>query len=167
MNIGLEFGCGNKPRKPEYLGVDIRSLPNVTYVCNAWEIHQHVKFNTIDNIFSRHFFEHLTFYQADLTLKSWYKILKSGGKIEMIVPNMEFHIRQWLNPNRKTVGKDERHAIAGFWGWQREDDPHNFWDVHKSGYDYNLLKDFVTDRNYINCVRIKSREADLHVKFEK
>ena len=73
----LEFGCGETPRKPDFLGVDVRSFPNIKYVCNAWEIDQHVEENTVDEIFSRHFFEHLTFQQADLTLASWYKILKA------------------------------------------------------------------------------------------
>ena len=40
---------------------DIRNVPGVDFVCPAWEIERHVELNTVDEIFSRHFFEHPTF----------------------------------------------------------------------------------------------------------
>ena len=63
--MNLEFGCGDTPRKPKYFGVDVRDLPNVKYICNAWEIDQHVEENSIENIYSRHFMEHLTYNFID------------------------------------------------------------------------------------------------------
>jgi predicted SAM-dependent methyltransferase len=171
MIIGLEFGCGEDPRKPEFDGVDVRALPTVKYVCDAWDIHQHVDAQTVDEIYSRHFFEHLTFHQGDITLQSWLSVLKPGGMVEMIVPNMLHHIEQWLHIDRQTTevkrsgaspSTYESEAIKGFWGGQRGD-----WDFHKSGYDLELLKNTVTRMGYVDYTSIKSAPKNLHVVFRK
>ena len=175
MMFGLEFGCGDTPRKKNFAGVDVRSGPSVQYLCNAWEIINHVKPNTVDVIFSRHFFEHLTFEQGRRTLDAWYSILKPGGEMEMILPDMDHHIRQWLDPNRNTTvvtrksggnSTNEQEAIKGFWGGQRGD-LLDTWDVHKSGYDFKLLKDTLEQHGFKNVQRVKSAPKNLHIKCKK
>jgi len=157
----IEFGGGEHPRKPNYKQVDIRKLPKIDFVCNAWEIDTLVPKNSVSDVYSRHFFEHLTFHQGSLTLKSWFKILKTGGRVEMILPNMMFHIKQWLDKS------NQEHANAGFWGWQR-DNSDWVWDIHKSGYDKDTLKTCVEKHNFKNY---KSLDTDsskhLHVEFFK
>jgi len=167
--IGLEFGCGETPRRPDFAGVDVRPLPTVKYVCNAWEIDQHVDEQSVDEIFSRHFFEHLTFEHGAMTLQSWFRVLKPGGLVTMIVPDMSFHVAQWLNPDRKvTINangmSDEEWAISGFWGKQREG-TYDVWDIHKSGYDYALLSDFVSQFGFVNVQRVEDMPKNLHVVF--
>lgn len=157
----IEFGGGETPRKPKYKQVDIRQLPGIDFVGNAWEIDQQVNAGIVEEIYSRHFFEHLTFYQGRLTLISWYKILKSGGRVEMIIPNMMFHIRQWLDKS------NQDHANAGFWGWQR-DNENWVWDTHKSGYDKDTLKIFVDQHGFKNYKSLDiESSAHLHVEFFK
>ncbi len=90
--IGFEFGSGEKPQRFEFFGVHCRPLPTITYVCNAWNIDQHVEAGSVNEIYSRHFFEHLTFAQADKTARFWKKVLKDAGLVTMIVPDMIFHI---------------------------------------------------------------------------
>lgn len=167
----LEFGCGPKVRSG-YLGVDVRDFPHITYVCNAWEITNHVQPKTVETIYSRHFFEHLTFAQADWTLKAWKNILVDGGEVEIILPDMLFHIQQWLNPNRKTTMNsngmtDEEWALAGFWGWQRETEKQEIWDIHKTGYDFPMLKDKLEQHGFRNIEKVKSKPKNLHVKAIK
>lgn len=166
--LGLEFGCGPSPRKPNYKGVDIRKFPNVEYVCNAWEITEHVEKNSVDAIYSRHFLEHLTFKQVDLTLQAWHEILKPGGEVYTIVPNMRFHIKQFLNPERASkmynkILTEEQVALAGFWGHQREKDLTDFWDVHKSGYDFPLLRKILSNHGFKDIKKIKSKQKNLVV----
>lgn len=173
----LEFGCGDKPRKAKegFLGVDIRKFPNVTYVCKAWEIIEHVPANSVSEIYSRHFLEHLTWVQVDLTLDAWYKILKPGGNCQIIVPDMLFHIKQWLNPNRKTAFNkrmgaapisDEDWAKKSIFGTQRGsiDD---IWDIHKSGFDFALLQDLLKEKQFTNIIRNKSSRKNLDVSCLK
>jgi predicted SAM-dependent methyltransferase len=157
----IEFGCGEKPTKKEFKTCDIRDVPGVDYVCPAWEIEKFVQPNTVDEIFSRHMFEHLTFIQGEKVLEAWLNILKPGGIMEMKLPNMTFHINQW------NTRSDIKHAKAGFWGWQREGET-EVWDVHKSGYDIQMLKELLIEKGYTNIRSLTNpMHRELHVVCNK
>lgn len=159
----IEFGCGETPTKQGFKTCDIRNLPGVSFVCPAWDIDSLVEENTVDEIFSRHFFEHLTFVQGELVLDKWYKILKPGGKMEMILPNIDYHIDQWVNQH--TNRKKLKHAKAGFWGAQREGLT-NSWDIHKSGYNFRTLQELLKFKNLKNIKNL-TKDAHLWIVCEK
>ena len=158
--MNIEFGCGDNPTKQGFKTCDIRSLPKIDYVCPAWDIDTLVEHNSVDNIFSRHFFEHLSFIQGRKTLRAWQNIMKPGAICEMLLPDIDFHIQQWIS------GQDIEHAQAGFWGWQREGDT-EVWDIHKSGYNFNTLQNILVQEKFVNIERIKNKGIHLHVKFSK
>lgn len=161
----IEFGCGETPTKSGYKTCDIRNVPGVDFVCPAWEIDKHVTENSVDEIFSRHFFEHLTFKQGEIVLDKWFLILKSGGKCEMMLPNMSFHIDQWLH--KRNEPKQLRHAKAGFWGWQRGEFD-DVWDIHKSGYDREMLTMLLEEKKFIKIKSLaKDTSKHLHLEFYK
>ena len=56
---------------------------------SAWDIDLHVEENTVDEIFSRHFFEHLTYKQGRIVLQKWHKILPTGV-MHMMLPHLDF-----------------------------------------------------------------------------
>ena len=168
--IGLEFGCGETPAKPEYLGVDIRDFPNVKYICNAWEIAEHVGAESINDIYSKHFLEHLTFYDVDRTLKSWHSILKPGASLHIIVPDIMYHINQFLDPKRtrrmrikKGKWTVEDMATFGFWGFQRQTELGETWDIHKSGYDFPLLERKLIEHGFARIERLATTPPHLSV----
>lgn len=163
----LEFGSGETPTKEGFLTVDVRDLPGVDYVCNAWEIDKHVSENSVDEIFSRHFFEHLTFEQGERQLQVWHKILKPGGRCEMMLPNMVHHVHQWIHL------RNDPHALKraqeGFWGRQRESLTKT-WDIHKSGYDEETLTALVKRFNYVDIKPLSKhtiKHKHLHLEFYK
>jgi len=156
--IQIEFGCGAVPRQPGYKTCDIRDLPGVDYVCSAIDIADHCEHNTVSNIFSRHMFEHLSFHDGELHLDACMKILKPGGEIRMMMPNIEFHVRQWLSRDPAAI----KHARAGFWGWQREVEEGQDWDIHKSGYDTLTLTQLLTDKGFTN-VKAHSKPTGKHL----
>lgn len=158
----IEFGCGETPSKKDFRTCDVRNLPGVDFVCPAWQIDKFVGEESVDEIFSRHFFEHLTFAQGRMVLRTWHKILKPGGKMHMILPNMTFHIEQWI---RRKNNKELRWAEAGFWGWQREGDT-EMWDVHKSGYDFETLHQVLTKQKFIKIRNLTSPINDKHLTIE-
>lgn len=160
----IEFGCGENPTKQGFKTCDIRDLPGIDFVCPAWDIEKLVNESSVDEIFSRHFFEHLTFQQGERQLEVWHKILKSNGVCEIMLPNMSFHIQQWIN---RSTDREIKHAMAGFWGWQRGtfDD---VWDVHKSGYDEELLTKIVKEKGFVNIQSLDSPNSKhLHLRFYK
>ena len=168
----LEFGCGRSRLKPGFVGVDIRKCRHVKYVCKAWEIVNFIEEGTVTEIYSRHFFEHLTFIQADLTLKAWKHILISKGYLQIIVPDIRYHITQFLNPNylepaeANTKWTVIEHAQAGFWGWQREGRT-EIWDVHKSGYDFRCLKMKLQEHGFSDVRRVGDKPWNLNVVCRK
>jgi len=165
MTLKIEFGCGETPYRDEFKTCDIRDLPGIDFVCAAWDIDKHVGIDAVDEIYSRHFFEHLTFQQGKAVLGVWYKILKPGGVMEMSMPNMVYHIQQWLNKRNDT--KEFAHALAGLWGWQRGEF-NDTWDVHKSGYDSESISELLKEHNFQNIETWTSKRArHLHVRCSK
>lgn len=165
----LEFGPGDRPRKLDYIGVDIRPGPTVKYLCAAWEISAHVAANSVTDIYSRHFLEHLTWQQADQTLRVWYDILGPGGRLEIIVPNIAYHIQQWIEARRPPVNDKKqnifRQAVEGLWGQQTGGE---LWDIHKSGYDWPLLQQRLEEIGFVKINRLPGQNAKhLHVESWK
>ena len=163
------LGCG-KDRKQGYLHGDIRPLEDIDFVCQAWELSQHEQ--EFDEIFSRHMFEHLTAMEGESALKDWFSALVPGGLLHIIVPDMDYHCRQWLNAewNETTIKdkwSDARHGFASIFGWQRECNPaqsdynQSYWDVHKSGYNQRRMQ-YVLSRNGYVDIDI-SVQDDIHL----
>jgi predicted SAM-dependent methyltransferase/2-polyprenyl-3-methyl-5-hydroxy-6-metoxy-1,4-benzoquinol methylase len=152
------MGCGPDIREG-FIHSDLRKFDHVDIVCNAWELSQHIK--DVNHIYSRHMLEHLTNFEADRTLRDWLKALKTNGTIRIIVPDMDFHAKQWLEAdwNEETLKNkwsDARHSFAGFWGWQEQCDPwdmeynNSYWSVHKSGYNKKRMEFLLKRIGYIN-----------------
>lgn len=167
----LDVGCGENPRKG-YVGVDSRALPSVRIVCKAWEVDQYVELEAVDKIYSRHFLEHLTFPQAQATLVAFRRIMRHGATLTLIVPNIRYHISQWLDPDPKARSEANenwsvrQHAIAGFWGWQRDSNS-SLWDVHKSGYDESTLAELIKENGFVKIKREPDKLWNLHLSARK
>lgn len=146
----LEVGSGPHPKKG-YVHCDIRALPDVDIVAVAWETG--LKSNSVDEIYSRHMIEHLTFEEGKVTLRHWLDILKSGGMVDINVPDLEKHIEQLKNGEMK-------HALAGFYGWQR-----NEHDIHKAGYIYETLFKTLADIGFVNIKRVKDDTSKSHLNL--
>ncbi|MCX5806890.1 MAG: methyltransferase domain-containing protein [Proteobacteria bacterium] len=133
--IFVEVGSGGSPRQG-YIHCDIYPAPHVEYICKAWEIpfgHE-----SIDEVYARHVLEHLTYKDALRSLRHWLAVLKVGGRIDINVPDLEKHIEQLkMDGNSPYVNlpiANKDHAMAGIYGWQRNDR-----DIHKWGYSHDSL----------------------------
>lgn len=151
-------GCGDDCIAG-YVGCDIRKTPAVKYVCKAWELSSKVR--NLENIYSRHMCEHLTYQEFEQTLKDWYEALNWGGLIHIIVPNIDYHIEQFQraifdNENLQNEKSDLAWSIAGFCGWQRENYIINgggnsktkYWDVHKSIWNDKLMRLYLENSGF-------------------
>jgi predicted SAM-dependent methyltransferase/2-polyprenyl-3-methyl-5-hydroxy-6-metoxy-1,4-benzoquinol methylase len=134
-SIRLEVGCGKNPRTG-FIHCDVSPGAHVEWVCNAWEVPYPSE--SVDEVYSRHMLEHLTLDQAKRTLAHWYAILKIGGSVDIIVPDLDAHIRQYFEPGDSPhvpfQVSNRDHAMAGFYGWQRDEH-----DIHKWGYTRQSL----------------------------
>jgi predicted SAM-dependent methyltransferase len=158
--LRLYVGCGDD-RRDGFIGCDFRPVPNASIICKAWEVSFFCK--DVKEIYSRHMLEHLTLPQVEATFRDWLRALSTGGKIHIIVPNIDCHIEQWQRAiwdedawSQKF--SDARYSYAGLWGWQRECDEKSlsdsgenaYWDVHKSGYNKNFLTFLLTRNGFVD-----------------
>jgi predicted SAM-dependent methyltransferase len=155
----IELGAGINSRSG-FLHCDIRLLKNVDIVCSS--LFLPFKNDSVEEIYLRHHLEHFTDKEATVVLNEAYRILKQNGTIYIIVPNIDYHIWQFYHGNQKW-------AMAGFWGWQNND-----YDIHKWGYNFELLKEKLKKSGFINIKNftaihgsIEKDEKHLEVRGEK
>jgi len=169
----LEFG-GTLKHKEGFLCCDIRDDEHVTYVCNCWEIDTKVDKESVEEIYSRHMFEHLTFAQGRKTLEVWLEILKLGGKVHLIMPDLKYHADEYLrfynDRGSSQKGNNFFHAIKSIFGGQRENIDFDYmtsfntaWDIHKSGYDEVSLKELLESLGYVRFKRLENRPWHLDI----
>lgn len=165
----IEFGCGENPQYEGWKTCDVRNLPSIDYVCNAWDIDKHVEENSVDEITSRHFLEHLTFRQAVVYTEACYKILKPGGTFEFVIPNFVWHVRQWLTEENVMgfhIDNPFQRGMDGLWGKQRGE-LEELWDTHKAGYKPWQAIKLCKDAGFDNVEQIESSIKNLHIKAVK
>jgi predicted SAM-dependent methyltransferase len=164
--VKLNIGSGEKHR-PGYTSVDLRPLPGVEIVCNAWDILKHVTAGTVETIYSRHMLEHLTFAEGRRALKAWHEALQPGGEAEILLPDLYYHARQLLAaPDSKSAFNarvtNHAHAIASLYGWQTHE-----YDVHRSGYTERSLRAALFAAGFVEVTRIADDPWHLHVTARK
>ena len=168
-NIRIYVGCG-QDRRDGFFHADVRALDGIDFVCNAWELSNYAE--NVKEIYSRHMLEHLTIKEAELTLSDWFHCLSDEGTLYLVVPNLDFHIQQWLDADWSENESSHQlsnanYALGGLFGWQRECDPsmndynNTYWDVHKSGYNKHRLKMLLENVGFHN-VRIQIK-SDVHL----
>lgn len=139
----LDIGCGLRPRDG-YESVDIRPLAGIQHVCSA----DTLPFDTesVDAIYSRHLIEHLTLREFLVTLEEWSRVLKPGGELYIVCPNILWHFSQVLKGTHASFYEKESGANDRYWGfgsiygWQQDE-----YDVHKFGYYFALLNDILEE----------------------
>ena len=167
--IKIEIGSGRKSRKG-YLHCDIKKMPNVDYVCSADRLP--FKDNAVDEIYSRHLIEHFTLKEAVDVLKEWNRVLKKGGNVYIICPDLLWTLNQISKGSHKSLyvkkkGKNDRYwGFGSLFGWQQDR-----YDIHKFGYYFSLLKDLLEEcgfgkiKNYTNKPN-SLEKAPWHLEVE-
>ncbi|MDZ4206072.1 MAG: methyltransferase domain-containing protein [Patescibacteria group bacterium] len=142
----IEIGCGKKKREG-YECCDVRDISGVNHVCRADELP--FKNASIDEIYSRHLIEHFTLKEFIKTLSEWNRVLKVGGEVYIICPNLLWHLEQILQGAHgsfytKMRGNNDRYwGLGSLFGWQQDE-----FDVHKFGYYFELLRDIFEDAGF-------------------
>ncbi len=144
----LEIGSGAKP-KEGYLHFDIRDIEQTDIVGDA----KNLPFddNSFSEVFSRFFLEHLMRKDAKIVLKEIYRVLKKEGKIEIIVPNLAYFARLYL----EETGQKKEWALNKIYGFENYLEDHHFF-----GYDKETLEKFLVEAGFKNIKKIDSKEKE-------
>lgn len=83
--LKLDLGCGTRKNGPEWIGVDVRKFKGVDKVCDLtkrWPW----KNESVDEVYSSHFIEHLVPKARIHFANELYRVLKPGAKATIVVP---------------------------------------------------------------------------------
>ena len=95
-DICIELGAGDKSGKGEWLTLDM------TETCDIyWDLRRGIPFpnDSIKRIYSSHFFEHLSFNEAQQFLDECKRALVPDGKFSICVPNAKIYIDAYVKGN--------------------------------------------------------------------
>lgn len=70
------------------------------------------KDNEIDFIFASHFLEHLKYYEAEFFLKEVLRVLKKGGLVRIVVPDLVLLIKKYTDNDQNFFKKHTYPGIA-------------------------------------------------------
>lgn len=149
----LEIGAGNSRLGPEWETSDVR--PDVADYCvTAWDIDKYFGEEQFDILYACMVLEHIPRFMQQETLNSWYRALKYGGVLEIIVPDMEYIATLILGGN----------AIEGIrlaYGDQGYKE-----DTHVWGFTLGTLKQALEQANF-KIQELKKTNNTLYAKVLK
>ena len=93
----------------DYINIDFFSI-NVDYQADL-RYPLKIEDNIINGIFSEHTLEHLTYDQVQRLLMECYRILKPGGKIRIIVPDVSIFLKNYCLNNSDWFSRWEKQVF--------------------------------------------------------
>ena len=96
----IQLGCG-KHLLPDYINIDINDDADI-----FWDVRKSLPFksNSINKIFSEHFFEHLDYpISANKLLEESYRVLKNNGKFIIGVPDCSYPLNDIYNDDNSNM----------------------------------------------------------------
>jgi len=128
--LALDIGCGSNPVSIQDYDVhtlDARAEVRPTYVSSIEKIP--VPDETFDLVFASHVLEHVKKNDINKTLKEWRRVLKTGGILQLVVPDLEIACIEVLS---MTTGPATWDILYG-----AQDHAFNF---HYCGYTWQALE---------------------------
>jgi len=105
--------------------------------------------NSVDFIYSSHFFEHIFQDDAQVLLKSCYDALKPKGIIRISIPDLE-HAVSLYHQGKKREMLDNFFFVAG---------KGSYLARHKYMYDFDMIREILVQLGFVNVKRCKYQEG--------
>ena len=148
--VKLHLGCGEKII-PDFINIDIRKLPGVDIVDDISNLNKFNK-NSVDLIYSSHFFEHLFKDDAVALLKSCFRALKPGGLIRVSIPDLYYAISLY-GAGKKNEMLNDYFFVEG---------KGSYLARHKYMYDFDLFKEALEEAGFSKITRCEFQQGDMH-----
>ncbi|MFA5931734.1 MAG: class I SAM-dependent methyltransferase [archaeon] len=151
----LEIGSGAKP-KEGYLHFDVRKIEGIDVVGDARSLP--FENEEFEEVFSRFFLEHLPRKDAKRALQEMFRVLKNGGILEIIVPNIAYFCRLFVEEK----GQKKEWALNKIYGFENYTEDHHYF-----GYDADTLSSLLKEIGFIETKQIPENEQYLHLQAKK
>lgn len=130
----LDLGCG-KNKLPGFIGVDQYTMEGVDVVANLsgphpwpWED------NSVDEVHSSHFVEHLDAKQRVHFVNELHRVLKPGGVAKIVVPHWSSH-RAYGDPTHQWPPVSEMWFYYLLKSWRDVNAPHTDSQWNPEGFN--------------------------------
>lgn len=140
----LDLGSGYGPRRDgHWLHMEIDTkFPDIEFI---GDISKSLPFEdgSVKEIYASNCLEHVEHGEVFATLFEWFRVLDSGGKIEIRVPNFEFAAARYMDRSwvLSLVPGTERNLMHLIMGGDNPGWPH----THKVIFDFQLLANALKD----------------------
>jgi predicted SAM-dependent methyltransferase len=163
----LNIGCGPEV-EPEFINLDYFWHPKVD-IC--WDITRKaypLEDNSLEGIFTEHCLEHISYEAGLKNMKEFYRMLKPGGVVRIIVPDAEIYLDSYQKkkagfPVTLPYGESEPTAIYSINRIFRE-------YGHQFIYDFETMKLLLQEAGFQNVKKMRYQEgkdARLLVEHEE
>lgn len=121
----LDIGAGGYSSDEKFTSVDLVTEADIQ--ATMWDIP--LPDESVYGIYSSNALEHVSLYDVVPTLKEWWRILKPEGRLQLIVPDLEWALRWWLDHQ-----DDMGWSMAIVFGHQLHEG-----EYHKTGFTPDIL----------------------------
>lgn len=101
--LKLNLGCGKRALKG-YVNIDVKPFDDKVIAMDARNLE--FEDESVDEIFASCILEHLSYYEIQETVWEWWRVLKFGGILKIVVPDFEEIARAYLN---KEIDRETLH----------------------------------------------------------
>lgn len=128
--VGLDVGAGKKESSQgsDFLTVDLYTEADIN--APMWYIN--LPDESVDAIYCNQALEHVSKFMVMPTLLEWKRLLKPGGAVMLIVPDLEWAVSYWLAHQTVSLELD---FIYG--------NQHHEGQYHKTGFSLQILLDYI------------------------
>jgi predicted O-linked N-acetylglucosamine transferase (SPINDLY family)/predicted SAM-dependent methyltransferase len=144
----LRLHIGGRERKEGWQILNIQAGPDVDFVGNCTDLGQFAD-GSVQEVYASHVLEHLGYKeQLPHALSELCRVLGSGGRAMISVPDFEILCRLFLDPRAKMM--DRYTVMRMAFGGQM--DEHDF---HYVGLNYEILSKYLFDAGFSRVERVK------------
>lgn len=141
----LHIGCGSK-QLPGYVHINLIKHEHIDYVHDIAKIDQLFLADSIDEIYACHVLEHFSRKEILNVFQCWTKVLKTGGRIRIAVPDFDAVVTHYM-----THG--DLSTVTGLlYGGQTTP-----YDYHMVTFNRPILTELLT---HLGFSQVKLYEAD-------
>jgi len=144
----LNLGCGSV-KMEGYVNVDIRSDVNPDVVWDLEDFPYPWESDSITEIYTSHTVEHIPYGKQDRMLSEFYRILKSGGKLTILCPDIEALFNDYIDRTDSGGPFGHPHLFMEHFIFGGQDYPDNF---HKAGYTPASMRYRLEKAGFIDIV---------------
>ena len=187
--VRIELGSGPHG-EPGFFHVDAVKVGNVDHQADIRDLNWLTN-GSVDEIYSAHAVEHISYTEIVEVLKEWNRVLKPSGIIRLKMPDLDFLCHAYVDGTHSTEevmialfggfsdypgGPDGWEKISGNPQWKRNtmqdgDIPHpgryTEWGAHKAMYTFESFKVRLEAAGFTNVQRIVENDWELHVVATK